>query len=52
LKLIHIKFCFLETLSFFTDDMCRKIVSAVVVGIRIPDVFKCQYTGAFFIGFS
>jgi len=27
--------------------MCRKLVSAVVVGISFLGVFKCQYTGAF-----
>jgi hypothetical protein len=48
-KLIHIKFCIHEALSFFTDVMCRKLVFAVVVGIRFLEVFNCQYTEIFLL---
>ena len=34
-----------EILSFCTDDMCRKLMSVFVVGIRFLEVFKCQYPG-------
>jgi len=49
LKLIHMKVCIHEALSFCAHDVWRKLVSAVVVGIRFLEVFKCQYTGAFLL---